>query len=775
MAITLVGYQTVVVTLISTTVTIDVPSGVQPGDLLLVHLAVRYVNAMPSIPTGWRFITQQASVDTTGQWQRNRLFLCYRIADGTEPASYSFGSGYSAFGGMTAWRGVDTSRPFEDWALVGSVDSQSSLTFPSCGMGGSDRVVLRCYSQAGASIASVTWGSGITTIYDAYSSSYGRGVLAREDVADASPRTVTLSTAKDCSGATLVLLPAGATPQASTGYRGTDWGAWSNVTAVTVRAPLAYPGDYLVLVAERDAAATATPPAGFTLLASGAVSSTLTIDIWGRVAATNEPENVTVTFPASTSVTASLHVFRGFSVVRGVQGTGASSAASITLPALTVSDPTVIDLRIVGQSSTYRPTLPSGFNQTLYSYAIGATPHVVFHRVLVSATTTGTATVTYGSNTLDLYGFTVVLASVSAGVNLAGAAAGTATASGQLSVTRGLAGVGIGAAAARANILRVVGLVGRAEGTALAWAQLVRDVLLAGRAGGAALASGVIGVERQLAGTALGSGWAHADLSVLLQILLSGRASGSALAGGALLVERWLSASGAGGSATVGALLVERLLSGRAAGEGRVRAAILVPVLLAGRAAGAGAARGSIAAPVILLGRAVGVGRAWAPPALDLAMTVTHLRTVWALTRRWAAVEGETVTGGTVGTVVFPAELLVDPVGTGTVVVARVGLRPIVPTTAEFAVGVESALAALEPGDVVPVVLPLAPGGGAVGLCRVLAIDEDPDRGEVRLQVQFIGQLEAEDVAAFQDVGRPRVATDRATNLGRTVRELRRR
>lgn len=774
MPITLVGYQTVVVTSTSTTVTINVPSGVQAGDLLLAHIAYYGASGNPATPSGWRVIAWAAATNASGQWRPNRLYLAYRIADGTEPASYSFDSGYYAFGGISAWRGVDTDRPFEDWALVGSIDSQSTLTFPSCGMGGTDRVVLRCYSQTGTTTASVSWGSGVTVIYNVSASSYGRGILAREDVADASERTVTLSVARSTCGATLVLLPAGATPQPSVGHRGTNWGSWSSATSVSLRSPLTYANDYIVLAATHGTSATATPPSGFTLLGTGAINSTTTLDVWGRLAGANEPTSLTVTFSQSTTTSVSLHVVRGVSVVRGIEGTGATATTSITLPAVAVTDPTVVDLRVAGQSITQDPTLPSGFSRLVYTYALGARPLVTFCRVLQSATTTGAATVTY-PNTLDVYGFTIVLGPAGAGVELAGAAVGTATTLGELQVARGLAGVASGSGYATGLLERVVGLAGVASGAASASGNLVRAVLLAGRADGLALARGLVGIGRELAGTAVGSGWTWADLSVLMQVLLAGRAAGTSGAGAALLVERLLAGRASGTAAAAGSLLVERLLGGRGVGEARASGALLVPVRLVGRAVGVGATRGSIATPVVLVGRAIGVGVAWAPTALDLDMTETHLRTVWATTRPWVAVEGETETDGIVGTVVLPAELLIDPVGTGTVVVARVGLRPLVPSSTPFAVGVESALSTLEPGDVVPVVLPLEAGGGAVGLCRVLAIEEDPDRGEVRLQVQFIGQLEADDVTAYQDVGRPRVATDRATNLGRTLRELRRR
>lgn len=80
----------------------------------------------------------------------------------------------------------------------------------------------------------------------------------------------------------------------------------------------------------------------------------------------------------------------------------------------------------------------------------------------------------------------------------------------------------------------------------------------------------------------------------------------------------------------------------------------------------------------------------------------------------------------------------------------------------------------LEVGDLVWLVAPLAGLQGRTGLCRVLAVDHDPDTGQRRYQVQLIPLPTVEDMPAANELGRPRVAIDRSTNLVRQLREARR-
>jgi hypothetical protein len=394
-------------------------------------------------------------------------------------------------------------------------------------------------------------------------------------------------------------------------------------------------------------------------------------------------------------------------------------------------------------------------------------------RILEDQSETGTVTVTYSSS-VDVRGYTIVLAP-SEPIELAASAAGAGLTTAQLGIDREFVGSARGESALLASLERTATLDARAVGSSTVAGALRRDVLLETTAIGASSTAGMLAVTRELSGTAVGASLARGDISLILAVLLAARALGSTQAVAGLLVERLLDGGAIGAGYATGSLDVLRALSANAIGSTNGHGQVAVARGLSARAVGSSVVDVRLAVLVRLTGRGVGSTLVLAPTALDLSMSETHARATFVLMRPWAQVDGESETAGLVGDAFFVPELVIDATGTAGFAVARLALRPLVPTPTAFATGVLDALAALEPGDVLPLVAPLAPGGGAVGLCRVLAVEGDPDSGAVEITVQFIGQLDREDVEAFQDVGRVRVAVDRATNLGRIVREMRRR
>ncbi len=108
----------------TTTLTLDAPSGVEAGDVMLAEVAVR---GTPRItrPAGWTAIR---SDKTSGQKQS----IYYKVATATEPTTYAwaFSRAKPAAGGILDYAGVDTSSPID--AVGGQVNTSStSLTAPS--------------------------------------------------------------------------------------------------------------------------------------------------------------------------------------------------------------------------------------------------------------------------------------------------------------------------------------------------------------------------------------------------------------------------------------------------------------------------------------------------------------------------------------------------------------------------------------------------------------------------------------------------------------------
>jgi hypothetical protein len=777
MAISLVGYTTVVTTSSSTTIVTNVPSEVQEGDLMLVQLCT-YGTTNITAPSGWKLLTRWWNYSSSNgvEPSTTRHFVYWKLASANEPSSYSWGTASACLGGMSVWRGVDQARPFEDWAFAGARALTSSVTFPACGGGTTDRVVLRIYGQVGTTATSVTWGSGVTEIFNVSSSLYGRAILAKEDSVNTDARTVTLGALRDSwTVLTLVLLPSGESPQTARGLRhATSYSSGaSSVTSVSLLAGFATTEDYLVLAAVHSAGSTPTAPSGFSLIAQGNFGTNLRLSIWGKAATWSEPSSYTLSFSSSNQVNAILAMYRKISRVLAYETTSASGVTSITLPSVSYSAQTAIDLRVLGMSNTSTPSSPSGFYVIAWTYGSGAQPVMELFRILEDQSETGTVTVTYSSS-VDVRGYTIVLAP-SEPLELAASGAGAGLATAQLGIDRELAGATRGASFILASLEREASLRGQAAGASVAEGALLREVLVGARAAGSSSAAGMVAIARELAGTAVGSSVVRGDIALIVAVLLAARAIGASRASGELAVERLLASSAIGNGLANGHLDVQRLLAANVIGSSLGSAGLLVSRGLAGRAAGSSVITARLGVLVRLGARGVGSTLVLAPTALDLSMSETHARATFVLMRPWAAVDGESETAGLVGEAYFVPELLIDVTGSAGFAVARLALRPLIPTPAALAAGVLDALSTLEPGDVLPIIAPLAPGGGAVGLCRVLAIEEDRDRGEVQITVQFIGQLDPEDVDAFQDVGRVRVAIDRATNLGRIVREMRRR
>ncbi|HEX7025840.1 MAG TPA: LamG domain-containing protein [Gammaproteobacteria bacterium] len=98
------------------TLTINVPTGTITDDVMIASIAVRPSTVNITAPAGWTLIRL---VDQSGG-NSNRLATYYRVADGSEPASYTWtftGATHTgAVGGIASFSGVDTATPIDSEA-----------------------------------------------------------------------------------------------------------------------------------------------------------------------------------------------------------------------------------------------------------------------------------------------------------------------------------------------------------------------------------------------------------------------------------------------------------------------------------------------------------------------------------------------------------------------------------------------------------------------------------------------------------------------------------
>lgn len=111
----------------NTNITLNKPTGVVAGDLMLVNIAKGGNNTNAPVLAGWTLING-VSLGGGGGVQRYGAVL-YKIAGAAEPASYTFALGTgtdSASGGIIAFSGVDGATPFD--VTPGTISVQASQT-----------------------------------------------------------------------------------------------------------------------------------------------------------------------------------------------------------------------------------------------------------------------------------------------------------------------------------------------------------------------------------------------------------------------------------------------------------------------------------------------------------------------------------------------------------------------------------------------------------------------------------------------------------------------
>src|SRR5450432_2037982 len=76
----------------SNNLTINKPTGVIPGDVMIVNIC-KYPNTTTPTLSGWTLIAGPASLGGT-----NYSYLLYRVADGTEGSGFTFALGTTTYG-----------------------------------------------------------------------------------------------------------------------------------------------------------------------------------------------------------------------------------------------------------------------------------------------------------------------------------------------------------------------------------------------------------------------------------------------------------------------------------------------------------------------------------------------------------------------------------------------------------------------------------------------------------------------------------------------------
>lgn len=178
----------------STNITLNTPSGVAAGDVLLAFMGNNGAATGMTAPTGWS-VVNPTSVNTGGSGTDNVTAFCfYKVAGSSEPASYTFTSSSGDFleGMLIAYAGVDNTSPIN---ASGAVTPAASTTATS---GSITTTVANCMIVQGLltqAAREMKVGSGVTWYveggFDA--NSLGQSGLIADQLQAATGATATCS------------------------------------------------------------------------------------------------------------------------------------------------------------------------------------------------------------------------------------------------------------------------------------------------------------------------------------------------------------------------------------------------------------------------------------------------------------------------------------------------------------------------------------------------------------------------------------------------------
>ena len=140
------------------TLTVSRPAGVQSGDLLLAQISWRGSRNLSAVPTGWTLRQLQLNGTTI------RQAVYSKLATNIEPTSYTWqfsGSGRNA-GGISVWRGVDSSDPV--LSSAGNSNISSTLVAPSLAVSTTNTVAVALFANAYGN-TSISTNASLSNLY----------------------------------------------------------------------------------------------------------------------------------------------------------------------------------------------------------------------------------------------------------------------------------------------------------------------------------------------------------------------------------------------------------------------------------------------------------------------------------------------------------------------------------------------------------------------------------------------------------------------------------
>lgn len=181
---TFVAVNSAATTTTSPAVTIDAPSGVLAGDLLIASFVV-YSRTPPTLPSGW---TQRGSVEWVPYDYMSYIFT--KTAGGSEPASYSFPIAGDAANG---YRGIVVAYRHAVFRSASSLVDTSTLTLTLPSVAGTANGDLAVGLAFDRYFGGPLTGTGGTSRYSDITGAYWSGLVYEVPVTGSSSQTMAIS------------------------------------------------------------------------------------------------------------------------------------------------------------------------------------------------------------------------------------------------------------------------------------------------------------------------------------------------------------------------------------------------------------------------------------------------------------------------------------------------------------------------------------------------------------------------------------------------------
>ncbi len=354
-----------------TSLMVGTPEGVGVGDLLLAQITFTGGNTITTLtpPAGWTALPRDNSGSSLGQ------VIYWRVADGSEPASYTWGFSGStkATGGIVRYSAVDIGGNLNPIAASGSTSGTlptgltTTLVAPSVTTPTRSTMVVTFFSVRAA--ATLSTPVGMTERHQRANvnaaAPLGPSIMASEVAQFETGETgMSTSTANE-RGAWVAHTVA-------IDWRQSGSGGGSTTTPFTVNRPAdATAGDLLLanIMFRGDATVTVTPPSGWTLIAKRTNTGTpITQATYWRIAGISEPATYVWGLSTALRGAGGITAYTGIDTDSPIDGVATNppedldvvASTDMTAPSVTTTVPGAIVAALYALDANTIVTAPAG-------------------------------------------------------------------------------------------------------------------------------------------------------------------------------------------------------------------------------------------------------------------------------------------------------------------------------------------------------------------------------------------------------------------------------